>query len=250
MASAINNNPAASINMAQMMKSVQSAKNAYQTAGRQSAQISAQKENSVGNAFDVNISEAGKNAQTANTETVSTLGYASAGVSAEKDAATGGTETKGITADQARALQEQVNQSYNLMIQTMTEGNLRIQNMFNEGIYDLRGVDGSLFSLGNFVLPPVGTTPEEAQAAISEGGDYSVGAVSDRIFNLASAIAGNDPEKLAEMRAAVEEGFKQAGIAFKDATGKEDMPQITKDTYAEIMGRFDKRSNELSGATA
>ena len=249
MASAINNNTAASLNMAQMMKSVQTAK-AYQTSSKQSAQTTAQKESSAGDAFDVNISEAGKNAQSAIAEKVSTLGYSSTATSAEKTVDTAQGETKGITADQARALQEQVNQSYNLMIQTMTDNNLRIQNMFNEGIYDLRGVDGSLFSLGNFVLPPVGTTPEEAQAAISEGGDYSVSAVSDRIFNLASAIAGNDPEKLAEMRAAVEEGFKQAGVAFKDATGRSDMPQITKDTYAEIMSRFDKRSNELSGATA
>ena len=250
MASAINNNTAASINMAQMMKNVQTAKNAYQTANKQSAQTSAQKGSSVGDAFDVNISDEAKNAQSAGTKDVSTLGYSATVVSSEKETATTGTESKGITADQARALQEQVNQSYNLMIQTMTDNNLRIQNMFNEGIYDLRGVDGNLFSLGNFVLPPVGTTPEEAQAAISEGGDYSVSAVSDRIFNLASAIAGNDPEKLEEMRAAVEEGFRQAGVAFKDATGRSDMPQITKDTYAEIMSRFDKRNNELSGATA
>ncbi len=249
MASAINNNPASTLNMAQLMKSSQSAK-AYQTAGRQSAQISAQKGNAVGDAFAVNISDAGKNAQASGPADISTLGFSSAGASAEMQADAAGTETKGITADQARALQEQVDQSYNLMIQTMTDNNVRIQNLFNEGIYDLRGVDGNLFSLGNFVLPEVGTTPEEAQAAISEGGNYSVEAVSDRIFNLASAIAGSNPEMLEEMRSAVEEGFKQAGIAFKDATGKDEMPQITKDTYDEIMSRFDTRKDELSGVTA
>lgn len=249
MASTINNNMATSLNMAQLMKNVQGAKNAYQTANKQSAQTSAQKENTAGNAFDVSISDEAKNAQAAMSEKVSTLGYSAAGAS-EETQDTAQTETKGITTEQARALQEQVNMSYNLMIQTMTENNLRIQNMFNEGIYDLRDQDGMLYSLGNFVLPEVGTTPEEAQAAISEGGNYSVGAVSDRIFNLASAIAGNDPEKLAEMRAAVEEGFRLAGIAFKDATGQSDMPQITQDTYDEIMGRFDKRANELGGVMA
>ncbi len=248
MASAINNNPASSLNMAQLMKSSQSAK-AYQTAGRQSAQISAQKGSSVGDAFAVNISDAGKNAQASGPADVSAL-FSSVGTSAEMKADAAGTETKGITADEARALQEQVDQSYNLMIQTMTDNNVRIQNLFNEGIYDLRSVDGNLFSLGNFVLPEVGTTPEEAQAAISEGGNYSVEAVSDRIFNLASAIAGSNPEMLEEMRAAVEEGFKQAGLAFKDATGKDEMPQITKDTYDEIMSRFDTRKDELGGVTA
>ena len=244
MASAVNNNPASSLNMAQLMKSVQSA---YQKNKTQSAQISAQKSSMESSAFDVDISAAGKNAQASSTPNVSTLGFSSTPASTDGAENQVQGETKGITADQARALQDQVNQSYNLMIQTMTDNNLRIQNMFNEGIYDLRGVDGSLFSLGNFVLPEVGTTPEEAQAAISEGGNYSVEAVSDRIFNLASAIAGNDPKMLEEMRAAVEKGFEQAGIAFKDATGKSDMPQITKDTHAEIMSRFDKRSEELNG---
>ncbi|HCB93651.1 MAG TPA: hypothetical protein DEP57_07565 [Selenomonas sp.] len=244
MASAVNNNPASSLNMAQMMKSVQSA---YQKNKTQSAQISAQKTPMESSAFEVDISAAGKNAQTAAAPNVSTLGFSSAPTSAEGTENQAQGETKGITADQARALQDQVNQSYNLMIQTMTDNNLRIQNMFNEGIYDLRGVDGSLFSLGNFVLPEVGTTPEEAQAAISEGGNYSVEAVSDRIFNLASAIAGSDPKMLEEMRSAVEKGFEQAGIAFKDATGRDDMPQITKDTHAEIMSRFDKRAEELNG---
>ncbi len=245
MASAINNNPASSLNMAQMLKSVQSA---YQKNKTQSAQISAQKTSMESSAFEVDISAAGKNAQTASAINVSTLGFSSTKSTDDTDTAVQG-ETKGITADQAQALQDQVNQSYNLMIQTMTDNNVRIQNMFNEGIYDLRGVDDSLFSLGNFVLPEVGTTPEEAQAAISEGGNYSVEAVSDRIFNLASAIAGNDPEMLEEMRAAVEEGFSQAGIAFKDATGKDDMPQITKDTHAEIMSRFDSRSEELKNGS-
>ena len=39
---------------------------------------------------------------------------------------------------------------------------------------------------------------------------------------------------------AVQDGFKQAGIDFKQMTGKKDMPEITGKTYEEIMGRFDK----------
>ena len=52
------------------------------------------------------------------------------------------------------------------------------------------------------------------------------------------------------MRAAVEEGFKQAGVEFKDATGAKDMPQITKDTYAELMKRFDNLSSQINGTAA
>ncbi|MBQ8697674.1 MAG: hypothetical protein IJ521_01555, partial [Schwartzia sp.] len=72
-------------------------------------------------------------------------------------------------------------------------------------------------------------------------------AVSDAIFGLPEALAGGDSVKLSEMRAAVEEGFRQAGLVFKDITGKDDMPQITHDTYDEIMSRFDKKAEEMGG---
>ena len=49
------------------------------------------------------------------------------------------------------------------------------------------------------------------------------------------------------MRAAVEEGFKQAGATWTNATGLQDMPEITKNTYNEIMSRFDARTNQLNG---
>ena len=58
-------------------------------------------------------------------------------------------------------------------------------------------------------------------------------------MDMATTIAGGDPEKLKAMQAAVEEGFKQAGITWKDSMGEDSMPQITQDTHAEIMKRFD-----------
>ena len=188
-------------------------------------------------AYAVELSSAGK--------------QAAAAKSAQGDARVDeGTEkTKGLTADQVRQLQDMTDQSYTMMIQAMTEQNMKVQNLFNEGIYSLN-FDGTKVGIEQFMLPPVGTTPEEAQAAISEGGAYSVGAVSDRIFGLAEALSGGDAGKLSEMRAAVEEGFRQAGLVFKDITGKDDMPQITHDTYDEIMSRFDKKAAELSGLTA
>jgi len=93
--------------------------------------------------------------------------------------------------------------------------------------------------------PPLATTPEGAQAAISEGGEYSVSKVADRIMTMATAIAGDDPNKLQQMRDAVENGFSQAGLEFKDAT-KSDLPQISKDTYTEVMSRFDKLQSKTN----
>lgn len=91
--------------------------------------------------------------------------------------------------------------------------------------------------------PPIATTPEGAQAAISEGGAYSVNAVADRIMTMATSLAGNDQNKLQQMRKAVEKGFAQAGLEFNSVT-KSDLPQICKDTYKEIMNRFDKLQNK------
>jgi hypothetical protein len=93
--------------------------------------------------------------------------------------------------------------------------------------------------------PKIETTPEGAQAAISEGGAYSVHAVADRIMTMATALAGDDQGKLQKMRDAVEEGFSQAGLAFKNATNS-DLPQISKDTYTEVMSRFDKLQNKTT----
>ena len=51
---------------------------------------------------------------------------------------------------------------------------------------------------------------EAAKESISEGGFYSVDAVSTRIMDMAMALAGDDPSKISVMRDAVTKGFGQA----------------------------------------
>lgn len=158
-----------------------------------------------------------------------------------------GEAVKGLTSEQIDVLKEGIQKSQELMIKTLTEQNTKLQGWLDEGIGTLN-FDGIKVDASKFALPAVGTTPEEAAAAVAEGGDYSVDAVATRIFDLASTIAGGDPEKLKKMQAAVEEGFKQAGLTWKDAMGKDEMPQITKDTHAEITKRFDEQYAKLTGA--
>jgi|GEM_PF-1300389 hypothetical protein len=93
--------------------------------------------------------------------------------------------------------------------------------------------------------PPLATTPEGAQQAISEGGAYSVNAVADRIMTMAQALAGDNPDKLQQMRDAVEKGYSEAGTVFKSATNS-GLPQISQDTHDEIMRRFDELQNKNS----
>ena len=87
-------------------------------------------------------------------------------------------------------------------------------------------------------------TKAEAQAAISEDGYWGVSKTSQRIFDFAHALAGDDPEKMQEMQAAVEKGFKQAEEAWGGS-----LPSICGDTHAAIGKLFDDFYAK-NGATA
>ena len=153
-------------------------------------------------------------------------------------AQTASTATKALSAEQVDVLKQGIEKSQQLMIQTLTQQNLKLQGWLDEGIGQL-DFSGILVGTEKFALPAVGTTPEDAAKAVADGGDYSVDSVATRIMDMATTIAGGDPEKLKAMQAAVEEGFKQAGITWKDSMGEDSMPQITQDTHAEITKRFD-----------
>jgi hypothetical protein len=162
-------------------------------------------------------------------------------------------KTKGLTSDQVQALQNDIAVSHqtmlNMMIQALQDNNDKLQGWLDDGV-GILNFDGIQIDAERFGLPEVATNPEDAAKAVADDGDWGVDAVATRIFDLADSIAGGDPEKLATMRAAVEEGFNQAGITWNNATGLNEMPDITERTYNEIMSRFDKRAEELSGSLA
>ena len=77
-------------------------------------------------------------------------------------------------------------------------------------------------------------TREQAQKDISEDGYWGVKQTSQRLFDFACALAGDDVDKMKEMQAAMEKGFKQATGAW----GKE-LPSICKDTFDAANKLFD-----------
>lgn len=83
----------------------------------------------------------------------------------------------------------------------------------------------------------------EAEKSISEGGEYSVDSVAGRIMDMAKALAGEDSSKISMLREAVQKGFSGAASLL----GKKDdeMPEITKNTYTEVMKRFDDWENSF-----
>lgn len=193
--------------------------------------------NSIGDAFSVNISEEAFQAAAQESDDLS-VGDA------------GSQKTKGLSADAVRYLEEsaamQEQAMLNLMIQILSDNNNKLQGWLDAGT-GILNFGGLHVDASRFALPSVATNAQDAAAAVADGGDWSVNAVSDRIFGLAELFAGGDPSKLEEMRAAVQEGFRQAGTAWTNATGLNGMPDITSKTYDEIMNRFDNAKSKLSG---
>ena len=96
---------------------------------------------------------------------------------------------------------------------------------------------------GNFTVDAA--TKAQAQADIAEDGYWGVNATSDRIVDFAVALAGDDPEKLEEMRSAFLQGFNKA----KETWGGE-LPDISQRTYDAVMEKFDKLTGKAEETTA
>lgn len=85
---------------------------------------------------------------------------------------------------------------------------------------------------GNFTVDA--KTKADAQAAIADDGYWGVEQTSQRIFDFAYALAGDDSEKMKEMQAAVEKGFEQATKSWGKA-----LPSISQETHSAIGDLFD-----------
>lgn len=77
-------------------------------------------------------------------------------------------------------------------------------------------------------------TRAQAQKDIAEDGYYGVSQTASRIFDFASALAGDDVEKMKEMQAAFEKGFKKA-----EGTWGGKLPGISYDTKEAVNKMFD-----------
>lgn len=198
----------------------------------------------TGDAFKLDISNAAKQSQ----ETQQTPNQMFEGFSVDDADAQKTSNTSNV--ELADALQENLDAQQgaflNVMIQAMTGSNEKLQGWLDEGV-GILNFDGVQIDAARFGLPEVATNPEDAAKAIAPGGEWSVEAVAGRIFDLATAIAGDDPEKLSQMKDAIGKGFEEAIGTFKNMTGQSEMPSITGDTQNRINELFDKRLSELNG---
>lgn len=85
-------------------------------------------------------------------------------------------------------------------------------------------------------------SPEDiaaAQAAVAEDGEWGVRKTAERILDFALFAVGGDSSKLDTIRSAIDAGFASAR---EQLGGK--LPQISEDTYAAVMGEFERWASE------
>ncbi len=90
-----------------------------------------------------------------------------------------------------------------------------------------------MMASGNYTVDE--KTKAEAQQAISEDGFWGVKQTSQRIFDFAAALAGDDVELMQKYQAAVEKGF---GEAEKSWGGS--LPSICGETHTAVNKLFDE----------
>lgn len=100
----------------------------------------------------------------------------------------------------------------------------------------------SFLRSGNYTVDPA--TKLQAQADIADDGYWGVNQTSDRIIDFANALTGGDPDKIEDMRAAFEKGFKKAAKTWGG-----DLPDISQRTYDAVMEKFDKMAEEAKKNT-
>lgn len=113
--------------------------------------------------------------------------------------------------------------------------NMMVQNFQKQGInFSMANGDDfwKMMASGNFTVDE--KTKAEAQQAISEDGFWGVKQTSQRIFDFAAALAGDDVELMKKYQAAVEKGF---GEAEKSWGGS--LPSICGDTHTAVNKLFD-----------
>ena len=99
-----------------------------------------------------------------------------------------------------------------------------------------------LLASGKFEVDPA--TKAQAQEDISEDGYWGVKQTSQRMFDFASALAGDDPEKMKKMQEAMEKGFKQA----EETWGRE-LPGISQETIKAARQLFEDYFNSKESTT-
>lgn len=122
-------------------------------------------------------------------------------------------------------LDNQMSRFINMMTQTFQKQGMTAKSAEDDSFW-------RMFSSGNLTVDL--ETKQAAQEAISEDGYWGVKQTSERIFKMAQALAGDDPEKMKQMQDAVAKGYEAAGKAWGG-----DLPDIAGQTIDAVNKMFE-----------
>ncbi|MFZ6873334.1 DUF5610 domain-containing protein [Undibacterium sp. Di27W] len=117
----------------------------------------------------------------------------------------------------------------------LEESDRKAQEIINliKPLVEQQGLDISKVASGQQKISASPEAIKAAQAAVADGGEFSVEKTAERILSFAKAAIGDDPAKLDKISAAVEQGFKEAS----DILGGS-LPDISKQTLEAIRTEF------------
>lgn len=179
-------------------------------------------------------------------------GYETTAVKTEKAEATTATQEQGVVYEKATETKPatySINKMSpedraNLVQQLKADQESRQQNLLNIVSQMMTGQakangfatdDDSIWKFlasGKFTVDPA--TKAQAQADIAEDGYWGVKQTSQRMFDFASALAGDDVDKMKEMQAAMQKGFEKAEKTWGKA-----LPEISQQTMSAANKLFD-----------
>ncbi|MEE3467655.1 MAG: hypothetical protein VZQ83_04375 [Eubacterium sp.] len=127
-------------------------------------------------------------------------------------------------ADEKQAARDALIKSLNEQLDAHTQ---QMQNLVNQLLGGKQNTEGwSLAETYRKVAEAADPeTIEQAKKDIAEDGEWGVEKTSERMFQMAKALSGDDPTKADEMIAAVKKGLQQATQAWG-----EDLPEISQKT--------------------
>lgn len=125
------------------------------------------------------------------------------------------------------------------LVEKLKQENLNQQNQLVSIVSQMLSKQGKASNLSQMFSPEnlKNVSAEDiaqAKKDVSEDGYWGVKQTAQRMFDFASALAGDDVEKMKKMQAAMEKGFKKAEKAWG---GK--LPDICQDTMKAANKMFD-----------
>jgi len=127
---------------------------------------------------------------------------------------------------QLKADQEQMQSNFLDLVQKTIGGQIKTISFSSEDMW-------KKLASGDFTVDAA--TKAQAQEDISEDGYWGVKKTSQRLFDFASALAGDDPEKMKKMQEAMEKGVKEA-----TKTWGKDLPEISGQTLDAANKLFEE----------